>query len=185
MSRAARAFITLVRSRIAYPVCGPDQLMKLLLKNLLFTVLVPGTVAVYIPLVASRGDSPASGPLLGIGIALLTLGVAVYVWCVWDFATRGAGTPAPIDAPKRLVIRGLYSYSRNPMYVGVLIAILGWTAVFGSVDLLLYAAAVGTLFHLRVVLYEEPHLRGEFGDEYETYRASTNRWLPKFRRPAA
>ena len=159
--------------------------MMLLFKNLLFTLVVPGTVAVYFPLILSRGDSVATGPLLGVGIALLTLGVVVYAACIWEFATRGAGTPAPVDAPKRLVIRGLYTYLRNPMYVGVLIVVLGWTAVFGSRDLVLYGAAVATMFHLRVLFYEEPHLRREFGDEYETYRATTNRWLPKSRRPAA
>ncbi len=152
--------------------------MALLLKNLLFTVLVPGTVAVYVPLLIAESCSPASGPAFAIGLALLMVGTAIYAWCVWDFATFGRGTPAPIDAPKKLVVRGLYRYTRNPMYVGVLTVILGWTSLFGAANLVLYALAVGTCFHLFVVLYEERHLAREFGSQYEAYRSQVSRWLP-------
>ena len=105
--------------------------MALLLKNPLFTVLVPGTVVVYVPLVIASGRAPASGFALLVALALLLLGAAIYSWCVWDFASFGRGTPVPIDAPKRLVVRGLYRYTRNPMYVGVLTVILGWPPCSG------------------------------------------------------
>lgn len=160
--------------------------MALFLKNLLFTVLVPGTVAVYVPQLIAQGRSTASGFSLTVAIALLLLGAAVYAWCLWDFATFGRGTPAPIDAPKKLVVRGLYRYTRNPMYVGVLTVILGWVALFRATTLVFYALAVGTCFQLFVVLYEEPHLEREFGDQYEAYRSRVRRWLPiPYRRPTA
>ena len=57
-------------------------------------------------------------------LALLAFGGAIYAWCVWDFAVFGRGTPAPIDAPKKLVVRGLYRYTRNPIYLGVLTVLL-------------------------------------------------------------
>ena len=158
--------------------------MKLLLKNLLFTVLVPGTVAVYLPLMIAGHRSPAPGIVWAIGCLLLTLGVAIYAWCVWDFATYGRGTPAPIDAPKKLVIRGLYRYTRNPMYLGVLTIILGWAVHFRAAVLLAYALVVGTCFQLVIVLYDERHLQRAFGSEYEDYCARVGRWLPRFRRRA-
>ena len=66
--------------------------MMLLLKNLLFTLVVPGTVAVYIPLLISQNRTPpVAGPLFAIALAVLALGGAVYAWCVWDFATFGQG----------------------------------------------------------------------------------------------
>jgi protein-S-isoprenylcysteine O-methyltransferase Ste14 len=155
--------------------------MALLLKNLLFTVLVPGTVAFYLPLVLA-GSRPHGGALaLLVGGALLTAGAAIYAWCVWDFATFGRGTPAPIDAPSKLVVRGLYRFTRNPMYVGVLTVILGWAVFFRAPVLLLYAAAVGTAFQLFIVLYEEPHLTRVFGREYDDYRGRVGRWLPRWR----
>jgi protein-S-isoprenylcysteine O-methyltransferase Ste14 len=151
--------------------------MALFLKNLLFTLLVPGSVAFYIPLLIAS-PTPADG-LRWLGLAPLAAGVAIYLWCAWDFATFGRGTPAPIDAPTRLVVRGLYRYVRNPMYVGVLSAIVGWALIFASAKLSLYAAAVWTAFHLFVVLYEEPDLRARFGADYERYCADVNRWLVK------
>jgi len=158
--------------------------VRLFLKNLLFTVLVPGTVAVYVPLAIS--SDPVAPGLVSklaqfLSIIPLMAGATVYFWCLWDFATFGRATPAPIDAPKRLVVRGLYHYVRNPMYVGALLVILGWSLYFASARLLLYASSVGVAFHLFVVLYEEPTLRKTFGADYERYASATGRWLPRLR----
>jgi protein-S-isoprenylcysteine O-methyltransferase Ste14 len=153
--------------------------MWLLAKNLLFTVVAPGTVAVYLPLSIAGERAPGPPAAVAPAVLLFALGGAIYAWCVWDFATFGRGTPAPIDAPKRLVVRGLYRWVRNPMYVGVLCVALGWALLYLSAALLAYAAAVWTLFHGFVRLYEEPHLRREFGDEYAAYCARVGRWLPR------
>ncbi len=153
--------------------------MMLLLKNLLFTLVVPGTGAVLLPLYLARSRfPPPPGVTFAIGLAMLALGGALYLRCVWDFATFGRGTPAPIDAPKKLVIRGLYRYTRNPMYVAVLTVILGWGILLQAPILFLYALFAGAAFHSFVVFYEEPTLRRQFGDEYEVYRVRVNRWLP-------
>jgi protein-S-isoprenylcysteine O-methyltransferase Ste14 len=154
----------------------------LLLKNLLFTVVVPGTVAVCVPLWLVRGRPPASAPLMAAGALVLAAGASIYAWCVWDFAVFGRGTPAPIDAPKRLVVRGLYRVTRNPMYVGVLTVIAGWAVVYRSAAVVAYAAGVWGLFHCFVCLYEEPHLRRVFGAPYDAYRAQVGRWLPHLER---
>lgn len=159
--------------------------MALLLKNLLFTLVVPGTVAVYVPLSIARGHPRASHGMLILALVLLGLGGVIYGWSVWDFAAFGRGTPAPIDAPKRLVARGLYLYTRNPMYLGVLTVILGWAAFFEAAVLVVYALAVFGAFELFIVHYEEPHLLREFGREYEAYREGVGRWLlrPRHERP--
>ena len=150
----------------------------LLLKNLLFTVLVPGTVAVYVPLLLTSGRPTADGYTQLLGVVLLVVGASIYAWCVWDFASSGYGTPAPLDAPKRLVVRGLYRYSRNPMYVGVLTAVFGWAVLYVSPAIAIYGLAVATAFHLVVVLYEERGLAAQSGREYNEYRAKVGRWLP-------
>ena len=154
----------------------------LLFKNLVFTVVVPGTFGVYIPMAIVRGTGARPGGvglfwLLGFG--LLILGALIYLVCVMEFAVRGRGTPAPIDAPKRLVVGGLYQYVRNPMYVGVLAVVLGWTFLSRSLELLGYAALLALCFHAFIRLYEEPTLRKHFGPEYEAYMTSVGRWLPK------
>lgn len=155
--------------------------MRLLIKNLAFTILVPGTVASYLPYsIGSRDVALTSlGPRrLILAAPALVAGAAIYLWCLWDFATAGRGTPAPIDPPTRLVVRGPYRYVRNPMYIGVLTVIAGWAALFRSAALLGYAAAVACVFHLVVLLIEEPQLRRRFGAEYDAYCDHVRRWLP-------
>ena len=152
--------------------------MLLFLKNLVFTLVVPGSVAVYLPWFIIRGQPIGTLSYVLTAVVLMLLGGTMYLWCLWDFATFGRGTPAPIDAPKRLVVRGLYQYTRNPMYLGVLTVILGWVMLFQAVSLVLYAFAVGAIVHFFVVLYEEPHLRRLFGMEYNDYCSRVGRWLP-------
>jgi protein-S-isoprenylcysteine O-methyltransferase Ste14 len=151
----------------------------LLLKNLLFTLVVPATVAIYVPLLIVRGLSPGSGIRLLVSLVFFLVGGSIYTWCVWDFAVSGRGTPAPIDAPKKLVVRGLYHYTRNPMYLGVLTIILGWVVLYKAPRLVIYALCVGLSFHCFIVFYEEPHLQRMFGSSYEEYRARVGRWFPR------
>jgi len=154
----------------------------LLLKNVLFTLIVPGTFGVYLPLVMTRAASPRLGLALYVSLGLFALALAIYLWSTWNFAARGRGTPLPLDAPKRLVIQGPYRYIRNPMYLAVFSALLGWLLLYQITVLLLYAfifAAVATLF---VMGYEEPHLARSFGAEYDQYRAKVPRWLPRLPR---
>jgi len=161
--------------------------MSLLLKNLLFTLLIPGTVGVYLPLIIARGRGLAGfPPLVTLGVVLYALGACAYAWTVWDFATSGKGTPFPLSGPRKLVVRGLYQYTRNPMYLGVILVIFGWAALFASGWLVVYALGVWLFNHLFVVFYEEPRLKQLFGEEYEAYRAEVSRWLPHLpRKPFA
>ena len=152
--------------------------MILALKNLLFTVFVPGTVAGFVPWLLMRDEAFAWGPGAALALLLFAVGGAIYFWCLWDFATFGRGTPAPIDAPKSLVVHGLYRYSRNPMYVGVLTVLLGWVVLSGWLVLLVYSACVASCFQLFIVYYEEPHLKRTFGQSYEAYLCRVGRWLP-------
>jgi protein-S-isoprenylcysteine O-methyltransferase Ste14 len=152
-------------------------------KTLLFTVIVPGTVVGLVPhwIRAATGASPA-GPLLrALALLLAVAGLSIYLWCALDFA-RAAGTPAPIDPPKELVARGLYRWSRNPMYIGVLSMIAAQALFFASPGTLLYAAALFFAFHTFVILYEEPTLTRSFGTAYQRYLESVPRWIPGLRR---
>ena len=156
--------------------------MILLLKNLFFVILVPGTFAVYVPLWIGLRHRASAPPPWGIQqhVALLALlaGAVICGWSVWHFAVTGKGTPAPIDAPKRLVVIGPYRYVRNPMYLGVLAVLAGWAAYFNSAVLLGYGAAVGLCFHLFTTLVEERTLRRKFGPSYEAYCSAVHRWIP-------
>lgn len=111
------------------------------------------------------------------GLALIVLGTFGLLWCVRDFYVSGKGTLAPWAPPQALVVIGLYRYSRNPMYVCVLVVLLGWAISFGSVGLLVYALAVGVAFHLRVVRGEEPWLGRTHGAAWQQYTRRVRRWF--------
>jgi protein-S-isoprenylcysteine O-methyltransferase Ste14 len=157
----------------------------ILLKTLLFSVLVPGTVAGLIPyLLVSRARVLPPLPVGAFryaGVGLLLLGVLIYLWCAAEFTVRGRGTPSPNDPPRELVVTGLYRYSRNPMYVGVASTLLGITLLFGSAEVLLYAILVLLGFHLRVLYYEEPTLERSFGSSFREYCREVPRWLLRMR----
>jgi protein-S-isoprenylcysteine O-methyltransferase Ste14 len=91
----------------------------------------------------------------------------------------GRGTLAPIDPPRHLVRVGLYRHVRNPMYVGALLVLVGEALFFESERLGFYAAIMALVYHLFVVLYEEPRLRDLFSEEYENYRRAVPRWIPR------
>ena len=155
--------------------------MWLFLKNLLFTVLVPGFVAGWVPLVylLRRPPWPAlwAWPHL-LAVPPLVAWTLVYLACVWQFATTGHGTPAPIDPPRKLVMHGPYQWVRNPMYLGVLLVVLGEIILFRHLTLVLYLVFLASAFQLFVVLYEEPALRRRYGAIYSDYCNSVNRWWP-------
>jgi len=145
----------------------------LLLRALLYFLLFPGMVAFVIPLVwLARGRTFHFD-----GLLVLVPGVAILLECVREFYVNGKGTLAPWDPPRHLVAGGLYRWSRNPMYVGVLLTILGWAIALRSGVVAGYAVATFAMFHLRVLLYEEPTLRRLFPAEWTAYRHRVRRWI--------
>lgn len=134
--------------------------------------------------VAADRYAPLREPARLAGLAPLALGAAVMLHCVWNFGSAGQGTPAPFDPPQRLVTRGLYRHVRNPMYLGMALALAGEAILFAVFNATLFWYALGLIVavNLFVRFYEEPALRRKFGAAYEEYCASVPRWLPR-RRP--
>jgi protein-S-isoprenylcysteine O-methyltransferase Ste14 len=151
-------------------------------KTIIFTILVPGTVAFIIPWLI-LGQSPSAETLAPspwlFGLLPLLVGISLYLWCAGAFTFIGKGTPAPIDAPIFLVRSGPYQWVRNPMYLGVLAIIVGQAILFRAVVLIGYALLVWLIVHLFVVSIEEPSLRRQFGESYEAYLRAAPRWLPR------
>jgi protein-S-isoprenylcysteine O-methyltransferase Ste14 len=152
------------------------------LRAVVFVLLVPGIAAGCIPWrLAHQGGTPLSAapPAHWLGLLPLGLGWNGLLYCVRDFVRRGRGTPSPFDAPRTLVAGGLYRVVRNPMYVSVLLAVVGQGIWFWSPDILRYALLLALAFHLVVVLYEERTLARRFGDSYALYRTNVPRWIPR------
>lgn len=94
-------------------------MFSVFVRNLLFTIVVPGAGAVWLPWwILTRFDAmavPAAWP----AVAVIALGAGLYLWCVWVFAVVGRGTPGPWDAPRRVVATGPYRWVRNPIYLTI------------------------------------------------------------------
>lgn len=151
------------------------------LKSLIFLLAAPGVVALYVPLALLRsGPHMETGSFAYLALPLWLLGGWMLLWSFWDFVVRGRGTPMPVDPPKELVVAGFYRFVRNPMYLGVLLVLIGHFLWFGYWLLLAYAALAFTATHLFVLLYEEPTLTRKFGAAYDDYVRRVPRWLPRF-----
>lgn len=154
--------------------------MPVWLRAVLFVVVVPGAVAGWLPWYVAGAPADIWGASHGawrLGALVVVAGWVVLLWCARDFALRGRGTPGPWDAPRHLVITGLYRFTRNPMYVAVVSAILGQAIWFHSGHVAWYALLVAALFQFWVMVYEEPTLERAFGAQYREYRRRVRRWF--------
>jgi protein-S-isoprenylcysteine O-methyltransferase Ste14 len=153
--------------------------LSLFARNLLFTIVVAGLGGAWVPWWILTRDGRTAAPAAWEAVPVIVAGTALYVWCVWNFAAVGRGTPGPWDAPSRFVAAGPYRWVRNPIYVAALVIVLGEAWLFVSLPLLAYAGAMAVCFHLFVTGYEERTLRRRFGSTYLEYRRTVPRWIPR------
>ena len=154
----------------------------LAVRSVLWTILLPGTVAGYIPwrfFGLAHTRISLTNPLDLLATLVIGAGVTLLGVCIWEFFSSGRGTLSPVDPPRELVVQGLYRYVRNPMYLAVSTIVLGEALLARSTTLLLYWAVFFTAANLFVLLYEEPTLRRQFGESYERYTQTVGRWLPR------
>jgi len=157
----------------------------LYLRGLIFTILVPFVVGVVVPSLLNR-DTHAAIELKTTGGLVILIGAVLYGMCLLRFLLSG-GTPAIFftrhlkfligEEPSKLVHEGIYRFSRNPMYLSVLLVVFGQAIFFRSSEIAFYGITLFFLFHLVVVFIEEPHLRSERGAAYEEYFQRVARWL--------
>ena len=162
----------------------------MILRHLLSVLFLPVVMVVVVPywLMSSPGNDPrwTSGSLqewLGriTGVVLFLGGFALVSWCARLFATRGKGTLAPWDPPRKLVVDGPYRHVRNPMISGVLAMIAGEALFLGSQRLAWWFAAFLAINTAYFLISEEPGLERRFGKEYIRYKAAVPRWIPRVR----
>ncbi len=158
----------------------------LAIRSLLWAALLPGVVAGYVPwrfFGLRRVRPDLFNPAHLLGLLCIGVGISLLATCIWEFARSGRGTLSPLDAPRELVVRGLYRYVRNPMYLSVTTILIGELMLTGSRALLVYLASWFLAVNVFVIGYEEPTLRRRFGASYARYTRQVGRWIP--RRPPA
>ena len=149
-----------------------------------FFVVAPGVVAGLLPWLISGWQLPGPWSPFAIirmtsGAILLVIAVVLLVRAFARFVVEGGGTPAPVAPTERLVVGGDYRFVRNPMYLAVVMAVLGQAMIFSSRALLIYALAVWAIMAAFVRWYEEPVLLERYGDQYQRYRQGVRAWVPR------
>lgn len=125
---------------------------------------------------------PTSPANLILGVLLGAPGWGLALWCAERQFTLGHGTPVPLMATQHLIVEPPYTYCRNPMVLGTLLAYLGLAIGFRSLGAaLLVLLFIGTLLvYVRVVEEHEMELR--FGEEYLAYKRRTPFLIPLLRK---
>lgn len=156
--------------------------MFVLVRTIVYATLFIGLVLIYVPASLLSRSGVAGPSTLGLpqvaGMIVGAVGAAIALWCIFTFPTKGKGTPAPFDPPRKLVTVGPYRFVRNPMYIGAVVALAGASLFYESVPILIYTILFFLAMHLFVLWYEEPTLRTSFPNDYEAYCRRVRRWLP-------
>lgn len=93
------------------------------------------------------------------------------------FRTHTTINPMRPERAEKLVITGMYRYSRNPMYLGLLCLLLGWAILLGSLLPFILLPVFIAIMNRQQIMPEEDILEQKFGQQYESYKKSVNRWL--------
>lgn len=144
----------------------------------LFWILIAAILVAdrFLPL--KRFEAPW---LLWTGAALVVLGAGISAAGKRHF--RRAGTNVyTFEQPDLLVTDGIYSVTRNPMYLGLILIVVGAALVSGTLVAGLLSAAFIPVVRYGYVAYEESAMRGKFGRRYEEYCQTVGRWLGRYRR---
>ena len=113
------------------------------------------------------------------GLVPIVVGGIIYFWCSFSFVFFGKGTPIHSMPPKELVVKGLYRFVRNPMYIAGLLVLAGEVLLFQSKGVFIYFLVMFGVFNFFVLGREEPRLEKRFGESYKRYRKSVHRWIPR------
>jgi protein-S-isoprenylcysteine O-methyltransferase Ste14 len=130
--------------------------------------------------VARIGPGPRlalpAGPFVAAGLAAAG-GAIIALGAVSFRRARTTVNPLRPESSSSLVTTGIYRRTRNPMYLGMLLALLGWALFLDHAPALLFAAAFVPLMNRLQIIPEERALAAMFGPGFAAYRAMVRRWL--------
>ncbi len=122
----------------------------------------------------ARFAFPPAGALTLFGAGLLV------AWgSAWTLVRFGDGTPLPLDATNKLVVRGPYRWVRNPMACASLLQGAAVGLFLGSPLVLLYVASGALLWNVTARLWEEHDMETHFGEEFRHYKREVRCWIPR------
>lgn len=114
------------------------------------------------------------------GLLVIVLGSILIIWANYTLLFVGKiGLEArePFHIPSTLVVEGPYKFSRNPIYLSVVMITFGFAILVGSLSILIISVALFFIFQTWFISWEEKKLEEAFGEEYLEYKKQVRRWL--------
>jgi protein-S-isoprenylcysteine O-methyltransferase Ste14 len=119
---------------------------------------------------------PAAVPAGWLGGAVFVAALALVAWAITTITRAGSNVPTNMPTTS-IVDAGPYRFTRNPIYIGMMLGLVGLAIAFDSLWLLLTLVPFGLVIRYGVVAREETYLERKFGEVYRRYRAGVRRWL--------
>jgi protein-S-isoprenylcysteine O-methyltransferase Ste14 len=116
-------------------------------------------------------------PVVALGIALVLVALILQVWAVVLFRREGTEINPTSASNRQLIVAGPYRFTRNPMYLGLVILTLGIAAWVGAWPMLIASCAAFVTADWIHIPFEEAKMRRQFGPTYNDYVAQVRRWL--------
>lgn len=147
---------------------------------LLVWEVLPWAISLLTPRFGWVAGRPSIWNLLGlIPVLIGTIGL------LWGVAVHSAASPQGMiewELDKSYLLRrGMYAFSRHPMYLSEMILILGWVIFYGSIAVLIASVVGFIVFNYYAIPQEERTLEAHFGEAYREYKKKVPRWLGKSR----
>jgi len=135
----------------------------------IFTLLM--IISIFLPL-----NKAIELPYNLVGLIVFIFGAYVAISTKKMF--KRTETPmSPKATPLKLHTEGIFNYSRNPMYLGIVIGLLGIAILTGILINLLFPVVYIILMDVFFIKYEEENLQNKFGEKYRKYKENTKRWI--------
>jgi protein-S-isoprenylcysteine O-methyltransferase Ste14 len=162
-----------------------NRILALMIEGLFFLGILPGVLVHFSPLLDLQFKLPTlafGGINTILGCGLIAAGILFAWWTIYVQFTIGRGTPVPIMATQQLITRKPYSYCRNPMALGAIVALLGVAILIGSISALGLVLIFTVLLLVYIKFLEEKEMELRFGEAYQEYRKQTSFIIPRFRK---
>ncbi|HUB11104.1 MAG TPA: isoprenylcysteine carboxylmethyltransferase family protein [Acetobacteraceae bacterium] len=119
---------------------------------------------------------PPAVPTAWLGAMVFALAVALAVWAFASITRAGSNVPTNLPSTT-IVDTGPYRFTRNPIYLGMALGLIGEAIGLDTVWPLLTLVPFAVVISYGVIAREEAYLEGKFGDVYRRYRTRVRRWL--------
>jgi len=143
---------------------------------LLFCVVCIIVSDIFLPGSHSLKQVWISGTLNKFGFIIIALGVFLPVWGAIIFKQVETNL-IPYKSPDKMVTKGPFAFTRNPMYLGMLLVLIGMALIYGTYGALLFPALYFAVANWWFIPFEEGKMAAVFGDAFTDYKNKVRRWI--------